>query len=103
MVLRGGCGEESDHSQWATRGTLEDGLDTIKTLVRDWLVLRIAGPAAPLLAPDQTSALLALTNRDPAALTRTLVSIGDAERIARTNVTPALVAGLVRMALAPAR
>jgi hypothetical protein len=96
-------GREADHSQWATRATLEDGLDTIKTLTRDWLVMQLAGPAAPLLAPDQTSELARLPRREPLALARTLVSIGDAERIARTNVTPALVAGLVRMALAPAR
>jgi DNA polymerase-3 subunit delta' len=96
-------GEEADHSQWATRATLEDGLDTINTLTRDWLVLGIVGPEAPLLARDQISELTRLPTRDPLALTRTLVAIGDAERIARTNVTPALVAGLVRMALAPPR
>jgi DNA polymerase III delta prime subunit len=93
-------GNESDSAQWATRAELEAGLDTIKTLARDWLVLQIAGPNAPLLARDQTAALLQLPPRNPAALTRTLAAIGDAERIARTNVTPALVAGLVRMALA---
>jgi DNA polymerase-3 subunit delta' len=97
------AGAESDHSSWATRATLEDGLDTIKTLTRDWLVLQLAGRDAPLLARDQTAELARLPKRDPAALARTLASIGDAERIARTNVTPALVAGLVRIALAPAR
>jgi DNA polymerase-3 subunit delta' len=97
------AGREADHSQWATRATLEDGLDTIKTLTRDWLVLQLSGAAAPLLAPDQTTALAGLPARDPLALSRTLAAIGDAERIARTNVTPALVAGLVRMALAPIR
>jgi DNA polymerase-3 subunit delta' len=97
------AGREADHSQWATRATLEDGLDTIKTLTRDWLVLQLAGAAAPLLAPDQAPALAELPGRDPLVLARTLATIGDAERIARTNVTPALVAGLVRMALAPGR
>jgi hypothetical protein len=97
------AGNEADHSQWATRATLEDGLDTIKTLTRDWLVLQLAGPGAPLLARDQTSQLERLPKREPLALSRTLAAIGDAERIARTNVTPALVAGLVRMALAPAK
>jgi DNA polymerase-3 subunit delta' len=94
-------GTEADHSQWATRGSLEDGLDTIKTLTRDWLVLTLVGADGPLLARDQTTALERLPKRDPLVLTRTLGAIGDAERIARTNVTPALVAGLVRMALAP--
>jgi hypothetical protein len=96
------AGGEADHSRWATRATLEDGLDTIKTLTRDWLVLQLAGPSAPLLARDQTAGLERLPKRDPLALARALAAIGDAERIARTNVTPALVAGLVRMALAPA-
>ena len=94
-------GREHDAARWATRATLEDGLETIKTLTRDWLVLAVAGPGAPLLARDQTAALAALPPRDPIVLTRALVSIADAERIARTNVTPGLVAGLVRMALAP--
>jgi DNA polymerase-3 subunit delta' len=95
-------GAETDAS-WATRPTLEDGLTTIKTLARDWLALAVAGDAAPLLARDRTADLRALPPRDPVALVRTLASIGDAERIARTNVTPALVAELVRMALAPSR
>ncbi len=97
------AGGEADHTPWATRATLEDGLATIKTLTRDWLVLQLAGPSAPLLARDQTAELARLPKRDPVALSRTLAAIGDAERIARTNVTPALVAGLVRMALAPGR
>jgi hypothetical protein len=63
-------------------------------------VLHVAGPHAPLLARDQTAELERLPRRDPVALARVLAAIGDAERIARTNVTPALVAGLVRMALA---
>jgi DNA polymerase-3 subunit delta' len=95
-------GAETDGS-WATRATLEDGLTTIKTLARDWLALTVAGDGAPLLARDRTGDLRALAPRDPVALVRTLASIGDAERVARTNVTPALVAELVRMALAPAR
>jgi hypothetical protein len=97
------AGREADHAQWATRATLQDGLETMKTLTRDWLVLQLAGPGAPLLARDQTAALAGLPRRDPVALSRTLAAIGDAERVAGTNVTPALVAGLVRMALAPPR
>lgn len=95
-------GAEADAS-WATRPALEDGLTTIKTLARDWLALTVAGDGAPLLARDRAGDLRALPPRDPAALVRTLASIGDAERIARTNVTPALVAEFVRMALAPGR
>ena len=97
------AGRDADHSHWATRATLEDGLDVIKTLVRDWLVIGIGDMDAPLLARDQTAALRALPARDAATLLRALTSIGDAERVARTNVTPALVAGLVRMAIAPGK
>jgi DNA polymerase-3 subunit delta' len=94
-------GAETNAAGWATRATLEEGLGTVKTLVRDWLALGVAGANAPLLARDQTAALASLPAREPAALARMLAAIGDAERIARTNVTPALVAELVRMALVP--
>ena len=54
-------------------------------LARDWL------------------ALARLPAADPAVLVRALAAIGEAEKIARTNVSPALVVDLVRMALAPVR
>lgn len=97
------AGEATDASGWATRPTLEEGLETIKTLARDWLVLNLVGPQGPLLALDQAARLARLPQREPATLARALGAIGDAERIARTNVTPALVADLVRMALSPPR
>jgi DNA polymerase-3 subunit delta' len=93
-------GGEADASGWATRPTLEAGLETVKTLARDWVALGL-GDAVPLLAADQRARIAALPRRDPAQLARILAAIGDAERIARTNVTPALVADLVRTALAP--
>jgi DNA polymerase-3 subunit delta' len=93
-------GGEADATGWAARPTLEAGLETVKTLARDWAALGL-GASVPLLARDQRARLEALPPRDPAALARLLGAIGDAERIARTNVTPALVADLVRMALAP--
>ena len=40
-----------------------------------------------------------LPQRDPLAIARALGALGDAERIARTNVSPALVADLAKMAL----
>jgi hypothetical protein len=91
-------GGEPDPNAWATRATLADGLDVVKTLTRDWLARRLA-PDAPLLAPDQAHRLDALPARDPAQLVRTLAALGDAERIAQTNVSPALVADLAKMAL----
>lgn len=93
-------GGEADAGGWATRPTLEAGLETVKTLTRDWIALGL-GESVPLLARDQRARLAELPAREPAAFARLLASIGDAERIARTNVSPALVADLVRMALAP--
>jgi DNA polymerase III subunit delta' len=93
-------GEEADASAWATRPTLEAGLETVKTLARDWIALGLGG-GVPLLARDQRARLAELPPREPAAFAKLLAAIGDAERIARTNVSPPLVADLVRMALAP--
>ncbi len=94
------AGGEADAAGWATRPTLEAGLETIKTLARDWVALGL-GEGVPLLARDQRARLQALPAREPAVFARLLGAIGDAERIARTNVSPPLVADLVRMALAP--
>ncbi|HEX3468884.1 MAG TPA: DNA polymerase III subunit delta' [Candidatus Elarobacter sp.] len=93
-------GGEADATDWATRPTLEAGLETVKTLTRDWIALGLGGNV-PLLARDQRERLEALPPREPAAFAKLLAAIGDAERIARTNVSPPLVADLVRMALAP--
>jgi len=93
-------GGEADATGWAARPTLEAGLETVKTLVRDWIALGLGG-GVPLLARDQRARLEELPAREPAAFARLLGAIGDAERVARTNVSPALVADLVRMALAP--
>lgn len=84
---------------WWTRAVLEEGLEVVKMLVRDRLALQIGGDGVPLLAPDQRERLAALPAQSPVALARALGALGDAERIARTNVSPALVADLARMAL----
>jgi DNA polymerase-3 subunit delta' len=94
------AGAEADAAGWATRPALEAGLETVKTLTRDWIALGL-GEGVPLLARDQRARLEVLPRREPAAYARLLGALGDAERIARTNVSPPLVAELVRMALAP--
>ena len=93
-------GEEADATGWATRPALEAGLETVKTLARDWIALGL-GDGVPILARDQRARLAALPPREPGAFAKMLAAIGDAERVARTNVSPPLVADLVRMALAP--
>jgi DNA polymerase III delta prime subunit len=94
-VLDGATPEES----WVTRDTLDEGLETIKSLVRDWTALALAGDRAPLIALDYVEELRSLpapAAREAGAL---LAKIDDAQRIARTNVSPAMVLELVRMAL----
>jgi DNA polymerase III subunit delta' len=93
-------GGKTADSSWATRQTLEAGLETIKTLTRDWIALRAAGNDAPVLAPDQRAALQKLPKREPEAILRALTAVGEAQRLARTNVSPSLVADYARMALA---
>jgi DNA polymerase III delta subunit-like protein len=99
-TLEGGT---ADATGWAQRPTLEEGLEVVKTLTRDWLALRVGGPDVPLLARDQADRIGRLPQRDPVAIARALGAIGDAERVARTNVSPALVADLAKMALAAVR
>ncbi len=96
-TLEGGT---PDATAWATRPTLEESLDVVKTLTRDWLAMRVGGADIPLLARDQAARIARLPERPPASIARALGALGDAERIARTNVSPALVADLAKMALA---
>jgi hypothetical protein len=90
---------EAAEATWATRATLDEGLETVKTLARDRLALAF-GDDVPILAHDRIADFRARPLADPAAFVAVLQTIGDAQRLARTNVSPALVADLVRMALA---
>lgn len=96
-VVQGG---NVDDGRWAVRESLEEGLETIKTLTRDWLVTRIAGKEVAPLASDEARAVAKLPSVEVNDLVRALTAIEEAERISRTNVTPHLVAESVRMALA---
>ena len=96
-VVQGGS---VDDGPWAVRESLEEGLETIKTLTRDWLVLRVAGKDVAPLASDEARGIAKLPAVEVHELVRALTAIEEAERIARTNVTPHLVAESVRMALA---
>jgi DNA polymerase-3 subunit delta' len=90
-------GKPSQES-WATRESLDDGLETIKTLVRDWIVASGTDGVA-LVSLDhekQLRGLRRLEGREAAAI---LGKLDDAQRLAQTNITPAHIAELVRMAL----
>jgi DNA polymerase III delta prime subunit len=94
-VIAGGTPEEA----WATRDTLDDGLEVIKTLARDWVALGIAGPSAPPIAPDYKAEIERLPPLADGDAIAVLNKIEDAQRLARTNVSPVMVSELVRMAL----
>jgi len=93
--VRGG----SPEAIWASRETLEEGLETIKTLLRDWCALTVAGKGAPMLAHDLASSIARLPPiAQPDAL-RALTRLTDAHKLARTNVTPGIIVEMVRMHL----
>ena len=89
---------KSPEESWATRETLDEGLETIKTLVRDWIVATGSDGVA-LLSADHAERLRKLRPVDPGAAAALLGKLDDAQRLARTNVSPLLVGELVRMAL----
>lgn len=88
---------KSPAESWATRETLDEGLETIKTLVRDWIVAGSAG--GTLLSRDYGDRLRSLGSLAPGAAVELLGTIDEAQRLARTNVSPAMVGEIVRMAL----
>jgi len=94
-VIDGATPEET----WATRDTLEDGLEVLKTLVRDWTAISSVGGNAPLAAVDYASELRKLPTIASVDSLAMLAKIDDGQRLARTNVSPAMVSELVRMAL----
>ena len=73
-------------ANWATRESLDEGLLAIKTLLKDAI-------AAPYL--DNASG----PHIDLARGLKAFEKIDDAQRLARTNVSPSMVADLVRMAI----
>ncbi|MBV8435129.1 MAG: AAA family ATPase [Candidatus Eremiobacteraeota bacterium] len=97
----------SPEQTWASRETLDEGLQTIKMLVRDWCVLSQGAapkkaPADALLMRDYATELTKLPELGAAAGAELLAKIGEAQRIARTNVNPGMVSEIVRMAIVSA-
>lgn len=90
---------QTPQDTWATRETLDEGLEIVKTLVRDWVAVSGTGKDTPLLAVDYAKQLKKLPKIAPASAVAILGKVTDAQRLARTNVSPALVGELVRMAL----
>lgn len=94
-VIAGSTPQES----WASRETLDEGLEILKSLLRDWVALGAAGEDAPLVAVDYADELRQLNPIDGTHAIATMVKLDDAQRLARTNVSPNMVSELVRMAL----
>lgn len=90
---------ESPESGWANRETLDEGLELLKTLVRDWVALGLNGANVPLLAIDYSERLGKLRRPSAEQATTMLVKVNEAQKLARTNVTPALVSEYLRMTL----
>lgn len=83
---------------WATRETLEEGLETIKLLVRDWIAMAAAGDRA-VVSIDYADRLKRLRPLPPQEAVAMLSRLDEAQRLARTNVSPTMVSELVRMAI----
>lgn len=90
---------DSALENWATRDTLDEGLEVVKSLVRDWVAVGAAGPAAPVMAVDFAERIRELPALEPARAIGMIAKLDDAQRLARTNVNPGMVAEIVRMAL----
>ncbi|MGA8662469.1 MAG: hypothetical protein WB644_09275 [Candidatus Cybelea sp.] len=88
----------SPQDTWATRETLDDGLETIKTLVRDWIVAS-GHDGVALVSLDYAQRLARLRPLEGREAVALLSKLDEAQRLARTNVSPALVGELVRMSL----
>ena len=93
------AGGEAPEQSWATRETLDEGLEIVKSLARDWVALGAAGEGVRLSAPDFGAQLRALSPVESRAAVAMLASLDDAQRIARSNVPPSLVGEMVRMAI----
>jgi DNA polymerase III delta prime subunit len=83
---------------WASRETLDEGLETIKTLVRDWIVAS-GHDGVALVSVDHAERIRRLKPIDPQMAVALLGKLDEAQRLARTNVSAALVGEFVRMAL----
>lgn len=95
-------GGRTPEEGWASRETLEAGLDVVKGLVRDWIARDVAGPACLPALPDQREQVARLPGLTPSNAVTLLESLDSAQRLARTNVPPNMVGEAVRMALTSA-
>jgi DNA polymerase-3 subunit delta' len=86
---------------WATRETVEAGLETVKGLVRDWVV--VGSVKGKPIYPDYETQLRKLPVLNPQRFDDVLETFEEVQQLARTNVSPVMVSDLLRMALNSAR
>ncbi len=84
------------------REALAAMLEMIRLVARDWAVLTVAPHGGTLYAEDLRARIERFPKRKAAEILALQETLADAERLAHTNVSAALVADLVRMQLAPA-
>lgn len=83
------------------RGVVLDLIELVRVAVRDWAALALGDGATSLLAADQRDRLNALPTRGLPVIVALLTGLGEAERLARTNVSAGLVLDYLRIQLAP--
>jgi DNA polymerase-3 subunit delta' len=83
------------------RALVGELIELVRAAVRDWAALRLADAGVPLLAADQRALYERLPAREPKALVALLAAVGEAQRLAGTNVSAGLVVDFLRLQLAP--
>jgi DNA polymerase-3 subunit delta' len=83
------------------RALVGELIELVRTGARDWAAASLAGGTAPQLAPDQRARLQRIPARDPEQIAVLLGAIGDAARIANSNVSAGLVVDYLRLQLSP--
>jgi DNA polymerase-3 subunit delta' len=84
------------------RALVGELIELVRAAARDWTALSVGGDGVPLLAADQRPLYARLPKREPRALVALLAAVGDAERLANTNVSAGLVVDYLRLQLAAA-
>lgn len=83
------------------RALVGELVELVRVAARDWAAAALAGESVARLAGDQRARLARIPARDPESIAALLAAIGDAGRIASTNVSAGLVVDYLRVQLAP--
>jgi hypothetical protein len=83
------------------RALVGELIELVRAAARDWVALSVGGAGVPLLAADQQPLYAKLPPRDPKAMVALLAAVGDAARLATSNVSAGLVVDYLRVQLAP--